>query len=160
MSQGFRKSNPKKRLVNEAGTSYWVVSTVPLEKVKKEEEPFIEEGEQKAHEFAESEDSDIGWIRFSDKSKFRQQAQPGDIILEITKYKQKVLISEPRPILYRQDRDGWTRFYLEMKEDMQEMSWSKFEKGLKKIGVSSIKKTSVKKLSSKDSMGVDRIWEA
>lgn len=158
--KGFRITKSKKKLVNEAGTSYWVVSTVPLEKVKEKEEPFIEEGEQKALEFAESEDSDIGWIRYSGKSKFRRQAQSGDIILEITKYKRKILISEPRPILYRQDHDDWTRFYLEMPEDIQEMSWSKFEKDLKKVGVSSIKKTSTKKLSSKESMGIDKIWEA
>jgi hypothetical protein len=156
----FGKSNSKKKHVNETGTSYWVVSVVPLEKVKEQEKSLIEEGQHKALKFTESEDSDIGWIRFVGKSKFRQEAQPGDIILEITKYKRKVLISEPRPILYRQDHDNWTRFYLEVPKDIQEMSWSKFEKELRKVGVSSIKKNSTKKLSPEEIMGVDKIWEA
>ena len=160
VTKRFWKANAKKKVVNDTGTSYWVVSVVPLERVKKEEVPFVVEGEQKALEFTESEDSDVGWIRFVGKSTFRQEAKPGDIILEITKYKRKASVCEPRPILHRQDHDNWTRFYLEVREDIQEMSWSKFERELKDVGVSSIKKNSTKKLSTKDSIGVDKIWEA
>ncbi len=160
VTKRFWKAKTKKKVVNDTGTSYWVVSVVPIETVKEKEISFVEAGEQKALEFTESEESSVGWIRFVGKSVFRQQAKPGDIILEITKYKRKVSVSEPRPILYRQDQDNWTRFYLEVQEDIQKMSWSKFEQELKDIGVSSIKKNSTKKLSVKDSIGVDKIWKA
>jgi hypothetical protein len=155
----FRQAISKKVVATDFGTSYWVISTVPTE-VRNAEIPFVEKGEQKAIELAESEDSDVGWIRWVGKSAFRRDAKPGDIIVEISKDGRTTSVIEPRPILYRQDHDNWTRFYVELREDLQEMSWREFERKLKKIGIQNIVKNSTKKLSTKDSVLVDSIWEA
>ena len=160
VTKRFRPTPPTPIVDIEPGTSYWIVSVVPIRKVKEEELPFVAKGEQKALELTESEKSDVSSIRFVGKSAFRQQAKPGDIILEITKSGRTTSVSEPRPILYRQYHDKWTRFYLELREDMQEMSWSKFEKELKNIGISNIVKNSTKKLSEKDSENIDKIWKS
>lgn len=156
----FGKAKTKKKVVNDTGTSYWVISVTPLKTVKKKEESDIEKGKEKAKELAESETSEIGYIRLIGNSGFRKNAKVGDIVLEIFKNKRTASVTEPRPILHRQDIENWTRIYLEIQEDVQEMSWSKFEQELKRVDVTSIKKNSTKRLSFKDSIGVDKIWEA
>jgi hypothetical protein len=154
----FRQAHSMKVVATDFGTSYWVISTVPME-VTNAEIPFVEEGERKAIELTESKDSDVGWIRWVGKSAFRRDAKPGDVIVEISKEGRTTSVIEPRPILYRQDHDNWTRFYVELREDLQEMSWRNFERNLKKIGIQNIVKNSTKKLSTRDSALVDTIWE-
>jgi len=150
----------KRRVVNDSGTSYWVASVVSMKKVREEEIPYVEEGEKIAKERAESEESEIGWIRFSGNSVFRQKAKPGDVVLEIFRDGRRTYVTEPRPILYRQDHGKWVRFYLEEKEDQSEMTWGEFEKKLRKVGMAKITKNSTRKLTTRDSAIVEIIWEA
>jgi len=152
-----RRAKGKK--IKDVGTSSWVVSVVPIKTVSEDEQILVEKGELKAREFVESENSEIGWIRFIGQSAFRRQAKVGDLVLEITKRGRTASVCEPRPILHRQDKGKWTRFYLEVKDDIQEMSWSDFNRRLKKSGISNFSKNSTKELSELVSKRIDEIWE-
>lgn len=154
-----RRVRPKK-IVRDSGTLYWVASVESVERIRDEEIPYVEKGEKMARERAESEKSEISWMRFSGKSAFRQKAKPGDIVLEIFREGKRAYVTEPRPILYRQDQGKWTRFYLEESDDQNQMSWSEFEKKLSKVGMAKITKNSTRNLTTRDSAIIESIWDA
>lgn len=160
VSKRTRRAKLKKIVVNDSGTSYWVVSVNPIKKVKKEEEADIEEGEDEASKLTESEMSEIGYIRLTGNTFFRQNSKVGDIVVEIFKNKRTASVTEPRPILYKQEKEKWTRVYLEVNEEHAEMSWGNFEKKLKENSITNIMKNSTRKINTKDSLVIEKVWKA
>jgi len=59
-------------------------------------------------------DSTIGWIRLTGKSRFRAEARPRDRVVQISTSLSRKRISflEPCTIVFRQNVERWTRFYL------------------------------------------------
>ncbi|MEW6208968.1 MAG: hypothetical protein AB1631_11420, partial [Acidobacteriota bacterium] len=142
----------------ELGNRYWIVSTRLLHSFPEYEEEFIERGEQEARNMLD-EDSDIAWIRWIGKSKFRELAKPGDTLIEIMRHKVKREVFKPRPILVRQDHEKWARFYLEERSDSKGMSWTEFERRLRKAGLESVKKNSTRELSLREIALMESVWQ-
>lgn len=148
-----RSRRPK---VKETGSRYWVISTCPLDKYHADEEKYIEQGEEEARKIVDDPNADISWIRWTGKDRFRQLAKPGDTVIEILSYKRRAVAIGPCPILFRQHHKKWTRFYFG--EPDLEISWSQFERKLKKVGLRKIKKTSIRELSQKDIPLMESLW--
>lgn len=154
-----RPPKPRRPQVEEPGQSHWAARVSPID-VAKEEEPFVESGKQEARRFAESEESDIDWIKFTGKSEFRRTGKPGDIVLVFFRDGRKTSVIEPRPILIRQDQDNWTRFYIEEKENQYEMSWREFKREVRKDRMKSIEKQTTRKLSTRGYAIIENIFDA
>ncbi len=147
----------RKRASTELGNRYWIVSTRLLHSFSEYEEEYIERGEQEARNMLD-EDSDIAWIRWAGKGRFRELAKPGDTLIEIMRHKVKREVFKPRPVLVRQDHEKWTRFYLEEQSDSKGMSWTEFERRLRKVGLEGIKKSSTRELSLREIALMESIW--
>lgn len=146
----------RKPKVKEIGDRYWIVNTSPLDEYPEDEEPYLEKGQEEARNVMQDPDADIYWMRWTGDGRFRRLAKLGDTVIEVTMYKRRATVANPRAILFRQDHKKWTRFYLS--EANTERSWTSFEAELKKIGLGKIKKTSVRELSQKDISLLDSIW--
>jgi hypothetical protein len=138
------------------GNRYWIVNTRPWLESPENEEPYVEKGEEEARNVMQDPDADIYWMRWTGDSRFRRLAKSGDTVIEVTRHNRKATVADPRSILVRQHHKKWTRFYLS--EPNSEMSWSKFEAELKKVGLRKIKKTSVRELNQRDIMLMESLW--
>lgn len=151
----FGSTRPK---IKQFGKRYWVVNTRPMDDYPASEEKYLEKGEEEARSLLDDSNAEINWIRWTGKSRFRQLAKRGDTVVEITIYKRKASVSYPRAILVSQHHKKWARFYLA--EPDTEMSWSKFERELKKVGLTKIKKASVRELNQRHVLLMESIWQS
>lgn len=111
-STNIHKENP----IEEIGNRVWIVSTHLLSPERyRHEEEFVEKGVEEARSKASNPESDISWIRWHGKSKFRSFVKVGDTVIEMrgNKQRNRYQVIQPRPILVRQDHEKWTRFYIE-----------------------------------------------
>ncbi len=130
------------------GKSTWVIKTYPINQERyKSEEPFVKRAEKEVRQKLMNNDEKISWVRFTGKSGFRSRAREGDTVIEMhsdTREGKRIRVLAPAAILKKQDHGRWTRFYYEAQE--KTMPWTQFAKLLKNIGITHIKKNSVRKL--------------
>ena len=108
-----------------------------------------------------NKDATISWIRFTGKSRFRSLAMQGDTVVQIYKSLsgKRTTVFEPCPIvLPPQNISHWTRFYVSEPADFQHLSWNKFRKEAKKIGLSNISKNSVRELNNREVLLIEVLW--
>jgi hypothetical protein len=153
-----RRVSRRKRKTFHFGTRTWVISTVPLDPDRyTDEEPLVEQAEKAVKKKLQRARADISWVRWTGKGRFRSVAKEGDTIIDLNSTGKRVTVSPPVAVLRRQDHGHWTRFYYESTDDS--MSWTAFEKELRKVGIRHIKKESTKELSTRDAALVSLIWE-
>jgi hypothetical protein len=142
------------------GNRSWAISSWPLsENSYPEEADLVAQGERRAESRLTGDDTEVDSVRWYGKSRFRRLAKPGDTLLEIHHLSRKrTEVYQPAPILLRQDRARWTRIYYEVPVDCPYMPWSQFERELRRVGVTSIKRNSTKELSAREKALVDTIW--
>lgn len=141
------------------GNRTWVIRSYQIDTDRyKDEEKYVEEAEKEVRKKLTDHDNDIGWLRWIGKSKFRSFAKEGDTIIGLSSLRKgkQVTVSASVPILKRQDRGKWTRFYYEDTE--RTMSWTAFEKQLRRLGIRHLKRSSTKELNVKDVALIDTIW--
>jgi hypothetical protein len=140
----------------------WLISVRQLaEDSFPKEEPFVEKAEKKATALVADRDSTISSIRWTGKARFRAAAQPGDIVIRIWKSLsgKRTTVFAPCPIIYRQDVAHWTRFYVSEPEDCQSLSWERFKKEAKKLGLSRVSKDSIRELNPREVLVLEEIWK-
>jgi hypothetical protein len=152
----------KRRGPNEKlGNRTWVIRTTELDDdAFPEERKSEQQGEKEAKALLSQSDSEVNWVRWTGKSHFRATAKEGDTIMELNspRRSKRVAVSGPVAILKRQDRGIWTRFYYEEPDDLPSLSWSEFERLLRKVGIQSIKKGSTRELSPYEASLMESIW--
>jgi hypothetical protein len=144
------------------GNRTWVLRTHHLDPDRyRDEEKWIEKAEKEVKRRLSDPDSEVGWVRWTGRSRFRELAQEGDSLIDMNspRRSERVVVSAPVPILKKQDQGKWTRFYYEIRDDSQEMSWTEFERRLRRVGLTSIRKNSTRELTRRDVALVDTIWE-
>lgn len=149
-----------KRPTIHLGNRTWIIRTYRLNPERyKAEEPFVETAEKEVRKKLHDPDAEISWIRWAGKSTFRSLARAGDTIIEMTSERKgnRVTVSTPAAILKRQDNEKWTRFYYETQEDS--LSWTSFQRELRRIGINHIRKNSTRELTPRDTALIDVIWE-
>jgi hypothetical protein len=158
-----RRRGPKRRgKPMPLGSKVWLTA---IEEVAEDsfpkERPFVEKAEKKATALVADRDSTISWIRWTGKTRFRAAAQPGDIVIQIWKSLsgKRTTVFAPCPIIYRQDVAHWTRFYVSELEDCQSLSWERFKKEAKKLGLSRVSKGSVRELNPREVLLIEGIWK-
>ena len=144
--------------IKQMGNRCWVVNTRPFDNYPSEEEKYVIRGEGEARKVLNDPGADINWIRWTGNSRFRRLARLGDTVIEITKYKHRATVNGPCSILVPQQQKRWTRFYLG--EPNMKMSWSKFEREMKKVGLTEIKKTSVRELNKRQVLLMESVWQS
>lgn len=119
----------------------WLVGLKPVDE-KPEEQSDVEAGIAEAEEQVSHRDSSVSWIRFRGDSKFRREAQAGDIVICIWTKDGKsspTCVYHHAPILFRQDDkdSNVTRFYVEEFPDSEQttLTWRKFQRLFTKVGV-------------------------
>ena len=153
-----------KRKVQQAsfGGKAWIVSVQELgENSFQKEQPFVDKGKKKADSLVVDRDSTVSWIRLTGKARFRTAAKSGDTVIQIWKSfsGKRTTVFAGRPIVYRQDVAHWTRFYISESEDSQSLSWERFKKESKKLGLSHVSKDSVRELTPKEILLFESILE-
>jgi hypothetical protein len=143
------------------GKRTWIIKTCPLDPAKyKHEEPFVQQAESEIRKKLRRTKADINWVRWTGKSRFRSLAREGDTFIDLSsagRGGKRISVSAPAPILMRQHRRKWTRFYFETPD--KKISWSQFEREVRKVGIRHIRKNSTKELSDRDAALLDVIWE-
>jgi hypothetical protein len=95
-----------------------------------EEREWLKRGERTASSKVTADDSGVSWIRFTAQSKFRNDAQPGDSVIQVWRPNpgSSVLVYRAAPLLLRREEPKCTRFYVEAfsDEDARAVPWKKF----------------------------------
>lgn len=152
----------RKDRTQQFGDKTWVIRTTELDPVSyRNEENWINVAEKEIRKYLSDPENDVSWVRWVGHSRFREIAKEGDTIIVMSSAPKgkHISVSAPVSILKRQDQDKWTRFYYEAPDENSDMSWTMFERKFKKIGITSIKKTSTRELTKRNAALVDTIWE-
>jgi hypothetical protein len=148
-----------KRAFIQLGKRTWVIRTYQLDPERyKAELPLVKEAERDLKNKWPKFRTDIEWIRWTGKNKFRSVAREGDtiIVMNSLRGEKRIIVSAPAAILKRQDHGKWTRFYYETPDEV--MSWSKFAREVRRLGIRHIKRSSTKELTPRDAALIDVIW--
>jgi hypothetical protein len=110
----------------------WIIGVYALVRDFPDEEPAIDSGKSIASGKAQQQSSDVSWIRWTGKSRFRSEAKPGDSVIQIWSPRRREtpeLVYRHAPILHRQDEATCTRFFIEEFADGEEttMGWEGFQ---------------------------------
>lgn len=158
---GWGRRSKKKVEVGESRV--WLISTVPLsDKVLKGEEQFVETGTKEAEKHLKNGENEVEPIRWVGKSKFRSEAKPGDLIVQVFTERhgrrESIEVYRPAPILHRQDEGKWTRFYTEIPKEQVCYRWKDINADFKSLGVTNITPNSTRELTGK-ALGILQLME-
>jgi hypothetical protein len=145
----------KARRVSGGISRLWLISTRPLSsKISSAEAGAEKSGMAQARKKLKHDDYEINRIRWCGKSRFRSQAKPGDLVIEVYREKRgKRTFTEvyrAAPIIHRQDSDKWTRFYLEIPPgDEVYYLWHEFKSDLVRLGFKNVSPKSNRELTER-----------
>lgn len=112
-----RRGSKRRRAVKVRGPRAWLISVVPLDDDKHEDENDVVESERgKAAAGTEFSDSDAGYVRWVGNSRFRKEAKAGDLVMTIWKPHSKSkrgTVYAPEPLLHRKDNGKVTHLFVE-----------------------------------------------
>jgi len=157
-----RRGPRRKGKTTRLGNKVWLISVRQLaEDSFPKEQPFVEKAEKKASSLVADKDDAISWIRWTGKARFRADARPGDMVIQIWKSLsgKRVTVFAPCPIVYRQDIAHWTRFYVSEPEDCETLSWERFKRAAKQHGLTRVSKDSVRELNPREVLVIEGIWK-
>ena len=146
------KRNPKR--LTGGVSRLWLISTCPLsEKISLAEARPEKQGMAQAKKKLK-QGYEIRPIRWSGKSRFRSEAKPGDLVIEVYREKRgKRIFTEvyqARPIIHRQDSGKWTRFHLEIPPDNDGYyAWNEIKSDLVRLGFKNVSPKSTRELTER-----------
>ncbi len=152
----------RRKLRETLGNKVWIVKTHPLDDSRyKDEEDLVNRATKEVESKLESKDSEVAWIRWTGKHPFRVLAKEGDTMIEMTSLRggKRTTVYGPVSVLKRQDQGKWTRFYYEWPDDLSELSWTDFERRIRKLGITSIKRGSNRELKSNEVALLETVWK-
>lgn len=157
---GARKSKTK---INVGDSRIWVISTRYLsERIANAEQSFETDGLEEAKQRSDKAGYEICPVRWSGKSRFRSEAKPGDLVIEIFSEvrgtREYVKVYNAAPIVHRQDHDKWTRFYIEIPPDHRHRRWKDVKASFSTLGISNITPNSTRELTGK-ALGILHLME-
>ncbi len=154
-----KRGSRRKAKTNKLGNKTWLISVKELAEGRfPKEQKFVEQAEEKACTLVVDRDSTVSHIRWVGKSTFRSKARPGDRVVQISTSlngNRKSVIA-PCTIVWRQDKDNWTRFYYEEPEKCQRLTWAQFQKKAKAHGLSRISRG--RELSPREVLAHEMLW--
>jgi hypothetical protein len=149
---------PKRKLKPVASDTsrLWLVGTQPISsKIMNREAEFVETGKSEASKKIKKGKYEIDYIRWAGQSKFRAEAKPGDLVIQVFRQKKgkrvHIDVYQAVPILHRQDEGNWTRFYLEFPVDYNIYQWKEFRSDLVGLGFKNIRPGSTREMTERAS---------
>lgn len=117
----------------------WIIGVRELDESRYvKEEGAITKGEARAEKLKTVRSAEVGWIRWSGKSRFRAEAKNGDTVIQIWRSlnnKKPPKVYKRAAILLRQEELKCTRFFIEEPRNAQNegLSWQRFKKLLESV---------------------------
>jgi len=144
----------KRRKSFYVGDKIWVSNVRPLSEtiIEKEYDDEIYAIE-KIRESHKMDRDSLSYIRFKGKSKIRDHASPGDLLIEISTNatKTRTIISGPYSIRLRTDKEDYTKLFFDRNDVQKELSWTNFTSRIKNLNLSRpILKNRTRELSKSD----------
>ena len=142
----------------------WLVGIHEMVRDLADEESDIIKGQEIATQVLTDPTSSVDWIRFTGKSRFRNEARQGDNVIIIwkgAKLKKPSKVYKHSLILYRQEESRCTRFYIEEPSDHEDtiLGWNEFREFAQRIGVPGrIGPTSIRPLKDAHSEALFSLW--
>lgn len=141
------------------GNKTWLVKVRELAEGRyPKEQDFVEQAEKKACSLVVDSDSTVSHIRWVGKSTFRSKARPGDRVIQISTSltgKRKAVIA-PCTIVWRQDKDNWTRFYYEEPENCKRLTMAQFQRKAKTHGLTGISRS--REMNPREILAHEVLW--
>jgi PLD-like domain len=144
----------------------WIVGIHAMVRDFADEESAITKGQEIAEQVLTDPTSDIYWLRFTGKSRFRSEARAGDNVITIWRDANEKIPSNVYKhslILLRQEESRCTRFYVEEPSDHEDtiLGWDEFLKLVQRIGVvGRIGPSSARLLKDAHSEALFSLWGA
>jgi hypothetical protein len=118
----------------------WIIGVHELIREFPEEQEAIAKGQATAEKQRAKKSSEVDWIRWNLDSHFSNEAQRGDIVIQIWSdrtVKKPTTVYRHATVLHRQREDACTRFYIEMAADSEgtAITWAAFRKLTKRVGL-------------------------
>lgn len=133
----FKKTTSSKTRQKKFGNRYWFVSVFPLgDRTYNKIEDKIKKTTASISKTTKIDEDDISFLRWSAKTKFRETAKEGDLIIRRfnNKGKKSSYVYPPSTILKKQIVDGVTYFYYhDQDSEERKVSWKNFQAFLKTI---------------------------
>lgn len=156
----------KRKKINVGQARVWFVATYPLsERIQEAERDEIEAGMEEAGEIVTAsrgstgqrrrqkklDDYSIGLLRMVGRARFREEAKPGDLIIECCTTKKGarkfVTVEGPFPIVHRKAADNCIHFYYEKSDSSPVLKWRDAEKAFRTLGIANLKPGSTRELT-------------
>ena len=156
---------PKKLRLRIGGTTTWLIGVTEVDDGDFASEAVATKaGTEKARKLRRKRTSDVSWVRWTGKGRFRSKAGEGDAVIQIWAprgWKKPKRVYRTVTILLRQRERKWTRFYLEDPPGAEEsaLSWAEFRSLLRKAGITDrCGITSERVLSDDDARALMALW--
>lgn len=134
----------------------WFISTVPMsERMANREEHFEEKGRKQAMKHLSNKKYEIDCVRWGLRGKFRDEAKAGDTVIQCHVDGDEIDVYPPAQLLYRQDEEKWTRFYLEYPPEVMISSWGEVGEFLKALGIKKLTHKNTRELVGQESKLVE-----
>ena len=156
-----RMTGRKRKPVASSESRIWLVSTSPRgNKVEKSEAAVEKKGMAEAKRLLMNVEDEIESLRWTGKSRFRSEAQPGHLVIQAYREKRGLRtfteVYRPVPIIHREDSENCTFFYLEVPPDADEFyCWSGFKSELVRLGIKSASPNSTRELTGQSQHVID-----
>jgi hypothetical protein len=116
----------------------WIIGVHELARDFPAEAADIARGAAVAEGHRTRRDSEVAWLRWTGRSRFRTEARRGNSVIQIWRPRgatTPTAVYRHAPILHRQDESNCTRFYVETFADAEEaaLTWAKFRRLLKQV---------------------------
>ena len=108
--------------------------------------------------------STVNWLRFTTTSRFKNEARPGENVIQIwrdARQKTPSVVYKHCLILHRQEEPKCTRFYVERPSDHEEtaLGWNEFRELAQRIGITGrIGPSSARLLKDSHSEALFSLW--
>jgi hypothetical protein len=136
-TNGAKRKRPK---ISELGTQTWLVGVVEFDReLTASEQTLTDKAQAKLAKKHKTDEDSITWIRWTGKSRFPTECQPGDQVIQIwresSKNKPPSVVLRPSPLLLKEQVNGSTFVFVkEPQGKKSEIKWGTFQKLMKKLG--------------------------
>lgn len=161
----FFPKKPRRTSIRLKTHRTWLIGVSELEEDKyKAEAQDVRRGEKAAEKRKEKLSSEVSWIRWTGAGRFRKLACEGDSVIQIWRSlgaKRPSEVYRHYPILLKQAKPKWTRFYVEQSEnaETETLTWGAFKRLAKQIGISErIGPRTERLLTEEESNSLDALW--
>jgi len=162
VNRGKPRTLQKRRRQKRLGARFWIVRVHEIDSDRyADEQEYVDQAADELRQITGDDAIEPVWIRWTGNSRFRREARAGDTVVELWSKRngKHITVQPPSAILLRQDEQKWTRFYCDPRVDLPELSWTEFQKQIRRLGIVSITRNSIRELSKRDAALIETIWD-